>query len=350
MKASRASTLALGLSSKSTLELLAEKMNRQFEEQRRHQFEDSQKFRQFLDHRHPNKTRGKVFESLIYDYLRTDYGRDEYFFALDKRLWSYDSQNLRQLDIVKYKKGSSDSNLELIDIIECKDWGKPIDSPIVEQFYGKLKGLRHNQGTIYSPRGFTAPSSRYAQANGIALVALPWLDLLSTLWHRDKDFAKCCSCSQDDYEYRLSNVTWNNADYDQLRVGSCLACYRTHLACKTCDEIFALEYEPPVTLECPGGCDSLYYFDTSGHGGETIDSPVEFIGPEITLLLKLLREAEEPVTTSVIADLLTEAGYVVNLKELVCVAQDNGWIEEDDDRNYILGGRGEKIMEQVYFP
>lgn len=338
----------VGLSFEERMRPWFEKHGRELEQLRRSRFEESEKFRLFIDHHHPNKARDQVFECLIHEYLQTQYS--EYFFALDKRLWSHDSQNLRQLDIVKYKKGRSNAELELVDIIECKDYARPIGSPIVEKFYGKLKGLRHYQGTIYSPRGFTKPATSSAAANGIALISMPWLDLLSSLWHSDKDFIACHSCSQEDYDFRPSNVTWNNADYDQLRIGHCLACGVTHLSCIICDQIFPCEYEAPYTLECPGGCDSLYYFGISGYGKERTEQPVEFIYPQMARALKFLKSKQVSVAYEAMRDLLQKAGYSRDLSDLFFTGREYSWIDEDDDGNYTLGYEGRKIVEEIQWP
>ncbi len=329
------------------LEEFFSKYDKQFEQERRERFEISPKFRAFLDYKFHSKSRDKVFELLIYEYL--SYGgspTDEYFLALDVKLLSPDSHSLRQLDIVRYRSSSEGGDAELVDVIECRDHARPIGAPQVEQFYGKLKGLRAPQGTIYSPRGFTRPATNSARANSIELVTLHWLDLLTELWYRNMNFILCLSCRQEDYEYRPSAVTWGSGDIDQIRFGYCHACHTTHLACMDCDNIFAVESEPPVTLAC-SGCGSMYFFGRSGYGKDVRDDPVVYIWPAMATCLESIRDsAEGRDYSALVGELAKFSSSAQEPHSQLDIAFGNAWIE-DEDELCVLGSVGRKIMVNV---
>lgn len=326
------------------------KSRQRYEARRRELFEKSHKFQAILDYQYPNKKRDKVFELLTHGYLSWEHGApSEFFFAFDKHLRSHDSRSMRQLDIVKYKRAKDGCEPELVDVIECKDYSRPVGVPILEQFYGKLKGLRIEKGTIYSPRGFTAPAQNSAQANGIELVTMHWLDLMTSWWHRERDLLGCSSCSQADHDFSLSGINWTSGDIDQTRFGYCLACETRHLACERCDEIFPLEYEPPVTLRC-SGCGALYFFGTRGYGKDLEHEPVEYICPEMASCLRLVKKSDHGVRHDVlVGKWMRDSGEAIeSAHQALWCANENSLLEETDQELYVLGWEGQRILDKVY--
>lgn len=51
--------------------------------------------------------------------------------------------------------------------IECKDWGKPVDAPVVEAFIAKCSGTNVPLRMIVSSSGFGVPALKKAAAHGI---------------------------------------------------------------------------------------------------------------------------------------------------------------------------------------
>jgi hypothetical protein len=63
-------------------------------------------------------------------------------------------------------------------IIECKNWSRPIDRPIVQKFIQTRDAVSAHKAALVSPVGFTKEAIEVAEAQGIAL----WV-IAEKVWH-----------------------------------------------------------------------------------------------------------------------------------------------------------------------
>lgn len=61
-----------------------------------------------------------------------------------------------------------DGALFFLVIVECKDWSKPVDRPVVQQLIQTRDGIGAHKAAIASPKGFTSEARQVAKAHGIA--------------------------------------------------------------------------------------------------------------------------------------------------------------------------------------
>ena len=57
-------------------------------------------------------------------------------------------------------------------IVECKNWGKPVDRPVVQKFAQTRDAIAAHKAAIVSPRGCTREAVKVARAHGMALWVL----------------------------------------------------------------------------------------------------------------------------------------------------------------------------------
>ena len=70
----------------------------------------------------------------------------------DARLDGKQSRRTRQIDVlVRQKIGQ----YEMLIILDCKDYARPVDVKGVEEFHGLLEDVGANKGALVCPRGFT---------------------------------------------------------------------------------------------------------------------------------------------------------------------------------------------------
>lgn len=83
----------------------------------------------------------------------------------------------RQVDVSIRTKIST---FELLVVIDCKDWNKPVDIQDIEQFIGAVEDVKANKGAMMSSRGFTAAAKTRAMQKGIDLYSA--IDVQSVDW------------------------------------------------------------------------------------------------------------------------------------------------------------------------
>ena len=62
--------------------------------------------------------------------------------------------------------------LHFLLIVECKDWGRPVDRPVVQNVIQTREAIAAQKAAIVSPFGFTKEAIEVAKAHGIALWVL----------------------------------------------------------------------------------------------------------------------------------------------------------------------------------
>ncbi len=72
----------------------------------------------------------------------------------------------RQFDVVLRSKVAGE---EIVTIIECKDYKRPVDVTVVDAFQSKLNDVNANKGIIVSRNGFSGKAERKARRSGITL-------------------------------------------------------------------------------------------------------------------------------------------------------------------------------------
>jgi HJR/Mrr/RecB family endonuclease len=56
------------------------------------------------------------------------------------------------------------------EIVQCKQWNKPIGEPVVRDLYGAMMHENAVRGWMWAPRGFSKPAQRWAKGKSIVLV------------------------------------------------------------------------------------------------------------------------------------------------------------------------------------
>jgi hypothetical protein len=73
---------------------------------------------------------------------------------------------MRQIDVsVRQKAGQFD----LLIVIDCKDYGEPVDVKSVEEFMGLVQDVGANKGAMVAPNGFTPAAKTRAEKAGVDL-------------------------------------------------------------------------------------------------------------------------------------------------------------------------------------
>jgi len=111
------------------------------------------------------KNTGKDFESLSHKIFSLLSNEDRYTSVeLDVQLDSPDGK--RQFDVVIRSKVSG---LNLLTVIECRDYNKRLDVSNVDGFYSKLTDVNANKGVLVSRKGFSKTAKQKADRLGITL-------------------------------------------------------------------------------------------------------------------------------------------------------------------------------------
>ena len=77
----------------------------------------------------------------------------------DVRLPGRHSKRDRQIDVlVRQKIGQ----YEMVIVLECKDYARPVDVKGVEEFYGLLQDVSAHKGAMVCPKGFSAAAKHRA--------------------------------------------------------------------------------------------------------------------------------------------------------------------------------------------
>ena len=80
-----------------------------------------------------------------------------------------DSETDRQIDVlVEQTIGQYTVRI----VIDCKDYGRPVDVKGVEEFIGMVRDVGAHQGSMVCPKGFTTSAKKRAKKDNIALFSL----------------------------------------------------------------------------------------------------------------------------------------------------------------------------------
>jgi len=80
-----------------------------------------------------------------------------------------DSETDRQIDVLLEQ---SIGQYTMRIVIDCKDYGKPVDVKGVEEFIGMVRDVGAHQGSMVCPKGFTTSAKKRAKRDNIALFSL----------------------------------------------------------------------------------------------------------------------------------------------------------------------------------
>jgi len=111
------------------------------------------------------KNTGKEFESLSYKIFTLLSKDDRYSkVELDVQLDSPDGK--RQFDVVI---NSKISGLNILTVIECRDYAKNLSVSNVDGFYSKMQDVNANKGILVARKGFSKTAKQKADRLGITL-------------------------------------------------------------------------------------------------------------------------------------------------------------------------------------
>jgi hypothetical protein len=82
------------------------------------------------------------------------------------RLMGQDSETMRQIDVLVEQ---SVGQFRMMIVIDCKDYGHPVDVKGVEEFRGMVEDVRAHHGSMVSAKGFTRSAKKVARRANIAL-------------------------------------------------------------------------------------------------------------------------------------------------------------------------------------
>jgi hypothetical protein len=72
------------------------------------------------------------------------------------------------------------------EIVQCKQWGKPVGEAALRDLYGAMMHDRAIRGWIWAPRGFSGPAKAWAKGKPIVLVDDAEIDRLIGLAYKNK--------------------------------------------------------------------------------------------------------------------------------------------------------------------
>ncbi len=127
------------------------------------------------------KKPGRKYEEAVYAFAKTLDQSAEVLF--DHKVPDRDTGELRQCDVWINAKFAGHWPLSIL--VSCKDQKRKLNSGDIGSFCDEKRSTGASTGVIYSRSGFTKPSVKKAQANGIACCRLydhEPADLPSTVW------------------------------------------------------------------------------------------------------------------------------------------------------------------------
>lgn len=81
-------------------------------------------------------------------------------------LFGHDTETTRQIDVlVEQQIGQFPMRI----IVECKDYARPVDAPVLEAFVGVINDVRANQGCMVSAKGFTKSARNLAKKHQVSI-------------------------------------------------------------------------------------------------------------------------------------------------------------------------------------
>ena len=72
------------------------------------------------------------------------------------------------------------------EIVQCKQWSKPVGEPVLRDLYGAMMHDRAVRGWLWAPRGFSGPAKAWAKGKPIVLVDDMEIDRLIGIAYKNK--------------------------------------------------------------------------------------------------------------------------------------------------------------------
>ncbi len=125
-----------------------------------------------------NKKTGKPYEQFVHD-IYTILASDDRFTSVEKDVELIGHDGPRQIDVLLRSKVA---NLELLTVIECRDYTKRLDIIHLDAFHSKLVDVKASKGVLVSRKGFSKKAISKANRVGISLCVADTSDqLLSSI-------------------------------------------------------------------------------------------------------------------------------------------------------------------------
>lgn len=164
---------------------------------------------------------GKLYEELIYRYLLSNshrFDEENYelieIYNLESDVWITDQRSKRKRQIDLLVRPVSEKKKY---IIECKDWGRRVDSPQVEAFIQKCEGVHANQCIMFSSSGFTESALEVGnKSRGVDLVTMPLqqlMHLLNPVYENEHLVFSCPVCMK---HIGFFGATSGSIEFDQI--------------------------------------------------------------------------------------------------------------------------------------
>jgi len=72
------------------------------------------------------------------------------------------------------------------EIVQCKQWSKPVGEPILRDLYGAMMHDQAVRGWLWAPRGFSGPAKAWAKGKSIVLVDDTEIDRLIGIAYKNR--------------------------------------------------------------------------------------------------------------------------------------------------------------------
>jgi Restriction endonuclease len=72
------------------------------------------------------------------------------------------------------------------EIVQCKQWSKPVGEPVLRDLYGAMMHDRAVRGWLWAPRGFSGPAKAWAKGKPIVLVDETEINRLIGIAYKNK--------------------------------------------------------------------------------------------------------------------------------------------------------------------
>ncbi len=145
------------------------------------------------------KEKWKIFEELVYE-IQSNLSSDAEV-KHDDHIIGKKTNVKRQIDVsIKQKIGQ----YEILIVIDCKDYSKPVDLNDIESFIGLVDDVQANKGALVSSSGFTTNAKNRAEKAGIDLFRL--VDTGKHSWQSFVSIPILCDFRRPIFNFRFSNV------------------------------------------------------------------------------------------------------------------------------------------------
>ncbi len=151
------------------------------------------------------KNTGEEFEKLAESIFRK-LVKNPQFESVERNVWIDGIDGKRQVDVLIKAEVVG---INIITVIECKDYNTKISVGKIDEFHSKLMDIKANKGIFISKKGFSSTSTKKAKRLGITLCTAH--EALKPSWNIEFDIPLIVELLQPKYDIKY-NLTVDAGD------------------------------------------------------------------------------------------------------------------------------------------